>query len=224
VGAYRTTGGQQFPFAAIWDGTTWVAKTPPNPAGATISQFNKVSCTSATSCLAVGSQGPSSPTALAEVWNGTSWTIHSPTFASGLTDAAFAGVSCQSPTSCTAVGSVSSAKHRIALAERWDGTNWTDEGARVPPKTKFNFLNDVSCVAATNCMAVGSTIQSATVGSTLTETWDGAHWTLRSAPNPGGALHTIFTGVSCPSDIQCTGTGYYSDNTGNDTFLVEEYS
>jgi hypothetical protein len=226
VGAYRDSSGNQFPFAATWNGTTWVATTAPNPTGYTISELNRVSCTSATACVAVGAQGPSNPTALAEVWDGTSWTIHDPTFGAGITDASFGGVSCQSATLCTAVGSVYSsvAKRQFALAERWDGTNWTDEGALVPPNTKYNSLNDVSCVATDDCMAVGSTVQSVTVGNTLTERWEGTKWTLQPAPNPGGTLHTIFSAVSCPSRLLCIGTGYYSDTTGNDTFLVEQYS
>jgi hypothetical protein len=226
AGAYRDSSGNQFPFAAKWNGTTWVATTAPNPTGYTISGLNRVSCTSATACVAVGSQGPSNPTALAEVWDGTSWTIHDPTFGTDFTDASFGGVSCQTPTSCMAVGSVYStpAKRQFALAEKWDGTNWTDEGALVRPNTKYNYLNDVSCVATDDCMAVGSTVKSATVGTTLTETWDGTRWTLQPAPNPGGTLHTIFSAVSCPSRLLCLGSGYYSDSSGNDTFLAEQYS
>lgn len=226
VGAYRDNSGGQFPFAAKWNGTSWVATTAPNPSGATISELNRVSCASATSCVAVGGQGPSNPTALAEVWNGTSWTIHDPSFGTDFTDASLQGVSCQSPTSCTAVGSVFStpAHRRFALAEKWDGTNWTDEGALVPPSTSTNVLNDVSCAAADDCMAVGTSVQSASVGTTLTETWNGAKWTLRTAPNPGGTMHTTFSAVSCPSRLLCIGAGSYSQSDGNDTFLVEQYS
>src|SRR5690242_18204475 len=37
-----------------WNGTSWSILASPNPAGATGSYLNGVSCTSATSCLAVG--------------------------------------------------------------------------------------------------------------------------------------------------------------------------
>jgi hypothetical protein len=226
VGAYRDSSGHQFPFAARWNGTSWVATTAPNPTGATISELDAVSCASRTACVAVGSQGPSNSTALAEVWNGASWSVHDPSFGTGFTSASFRGVSCLSSTSCIAVGSVFStgAHRRVALAEEWDGTNWTDLAALVRPPTTNNFLNDVSCGAADDCMAVGSSVTSATVGTTLTETWNGTKWTLQPAPNPGGTLTTTFSAVSCPSRLLCIGSGSYSDSSGNDTFLVEEYS
>ena len=226
VGAYRDSSGHQFPFAARWNGTTWADTTAPNPTGATISELNRVSCSSPTACVAVGGQGPTNSTALAEVWDGTNWTIHDPSFGTGLTGASFAGVSCQSPTWCTAVGSVFSttANRRFALAEKWDGTNWTDEGALVRANTKTNFLNDVSCVAADDCMAVGTSMNNGTVGTTLTETWNGTRWTLQSAPNPGGTMDTRFSAVSCPSRLLCVGGGAFDQSDGNETFLVEEYS
>ena len=226
VGAYRGSSGHQFPFAATWNGTKWVATAAPNPTGYTISELNRVSCSAATACVAVGGEGPSKPTALAEVWDGKRWTIHDPTFGTDFTDASFGGVSCQSPTWCTAVGSVysSPAKRQFALAEKWNGSKWADEGALVPPNTKYNYLNDVSCVATNDCIAVGSSVKSATVGTTLTETWDGNKWTLQPASNPGGTMETIFSAVSCPSRLLCVGGGYYSESNGNDTFLVEQYS
>jgi hypothetical protein len=226
VGAYRDASGHQFPYAARWNGSTWVATNAPNPTGATNSELNRVSCTSGSACVAVGGQGPSSPTALAEVWNGTSWTIHNPSFGANLTSASFSGVSCLAPTSCIAVGSVFStaANRRFALAERWDGTAWTDTGALVRGGTKTNFLEDVSCVAADDCMAVGTSSTSAPGRTTLTETWNGTQWTLLTAPNPGGTMDTTFSAVSCSSRLLCIGTGYYSQSNGNDTFLAEQYS
>ena len=226
VGAYRDASGNQFPFAATWNGTTWVATPAPNPSGYTISELNRVSCTSATACVAVGAQGPSNPTALAEVWNGTTWTIQDPTFGSGFTDSSFGGVSCQTATSCTAVGSVYStaAKRTFAVAQTWNGTTWTDQGALVPSGSKYNYLNDVSCLGVDYCMAVGSTATSTSPDSTLTETWNGTKWTMEPAPNPGSPQHTVFSAVSCPSLLLCIGVGYYSQSNGNDTFLAEQYS
>ncbi len=160
------------------------------------------------------------------MWNGTSWTIHNPTFGTGLTSASFGGVSCLSSTSCIAVGSVFStaANRRFALAEKWDGTSWTDTGALVRAGTRTNFLNDVSCVAADDCMAVGLSMASGPSQTTLTETWNGTQWTLLAAPNPGGTLNTTFSAVSCPSRLLCIGTGSFSQSNGNETFLAEEYS
>jgi hypothetical protein len=228
VGAFTNSAGHQVPLAERWNGTTWMMKTAPNPTGATISQLNGVSCTSAASCVAVGNQGPSNPTALAEVWDGSSWTIASPTFIAGLTNAALQGVSCQSATSCTAVGSVFSgaANRRFAIAERWNGTTWTDLGALSPSGSKLNFLESVSCVTEDDCVAVGTTNRAVSNnGATaLTESWDGTSWTFHDAVNAGGAGTTNMTSVSCPSSLECVGTGFFTGADNNDTFLAEEYS
>ncbi len=48
------------------------------PRRARIAEFNSVSCTSATSCMAVGDysdQAGSTDTSFAEQWNGTVWTV-----------------------------------------------------------------------------------------------------------------------------------------------------
>ena len=35
---------------------------------------------------------------------------------------------------------------------------------------------------------------------------------------------TRMTAVSCPSALECTGTGSFPDASNNDTFLAEQYS
>ena len=42
------------PLVEVWDGTTWTAQTPPNPAGGRTTLLNGVSCASPTVCTAVG--------------------------------------------------------------------------------------------------------------------------------------------------------------------------
>ncbi len=72
VGTFEDASGAQVPLAEMWNGTTWSVQPAPSPAGATDSELHAVSCSSATSCLAVGFSGAQ---ALAEQWNGTTWTI-----------------------------------------------------------------------------------------------------------------------------------------------------
>jgi hypothetical protein len=78
--------------------STW-AVTPTVNQGAASNNFNAVSCTSATSCMAVGSYSNSSgdDQTLAESWNGNSWTIL-PTPDPGTTGNQFNEVSCVSAT------------------------------------------------------------------------------------------------------------------------------
>ena len=86
VGTFSTAGNNgplQNPMAEQWNGTTWSEVASPKPAG-TYGPFNGVSCTSPTSCFAVGyaqlllpgpydAFGPSHT--LIEQWNGSSWAI-----------------------------------------------------------------------------------------------------------------------------------------------------
>ncbi len=117
------------PLAERWTGGSWTVLTPANPAPAgDLTEFNSVSCTSATNCVAVGDymdQASTSDTTLAEQWNGTTWTVL--TTPSPETFSTLASVSCPSATHCVAVG-VSSPTASGALSpltEIWDGTTWT---------------------------------------------------------------------------------------------------
>ena len=54
----------------------WALQSIPNPAGASLVQLNGVSCTSASSCIAVGDQQTKgAETTVGEYWNGSTWTI-----------------------------------------------------------------------------------------------------------------------------------------------------
>ena len=117
------------PLAEHWTGGSWTVLTPANPAPAgDITEFNSVSCTSATNCVAVGDymdQADTSDTTLAEQWNGTSWTVL--TTPSPVTFSALVSVSCPSATHCIAVGvsSPTATGALTPLSEVWDGTTWT---------------------------------------------------------------------------------------------------
>jgi hypothetical protein len=129
-----------------WNGSSWTILPTPNPPGVTQSALWGVSCTSSTTCTAVGDED--SGRTLAERWDGGQWTIQpTPNSAHGGT---LSGVSCSSATACTAIGSGSG-----LMAQVWDGTTWT---IQTPPHATGAFastLNGVSCTSATACTAVG---------------------------------------------------------------------
>jgi hypothetical protein len=129
VGYYEDQTGSGFPYVTLaerWDGSTWTVQTtpnPPDPDGGGIS-LNAVSCTSATSCTAVGSEPYGNHVELvAEVWDGSTWTLQTPPTPSGATSRGLSGVSCTSATACTAVGHYVSggAGVVVTLAERYSG-------------------------------------------------------------------------------------------------------
>jgi hypothetical protein len=106
--------------AERWNGTVWALQTSPNPAHATSSDLNGVSCPTANDCTAVGEYdaGSDVPSAFAERWSGGTWVVQSVPPPSGATQSALQGVSCSSATLCTAVGSFGGSALET-LAERY---------------------------------------------------------------------------------------------------------
>ena len=85
-----------------WNGTSWSIISSPN-AEAKLDQLLGVSCSSSTSCVAVGFWAVGTTQTLIEAWNGTSWSLTpSPGF-QGNYDT-LSDVSCTSSTICVAVG------------------------------------------------------------------------------------------------------------------------
>jgi hypothetical protein len=117
------------PLAEQWTGGKWAVLTVPDPAPAgDITEFNSVSCTSATNCMTVGDysdQAGTSDTSFAEQWNGAAWTAV--TVPNPATFSTLVSVSCPSAGHCVAVGgsSATAAGTVSPLTEVWNGTTWT---------------------------------------------------------------------------------------------------
>ncbi len=183
-----------------------------------------VSCTSASTCTAVGyySTAGGSSAALAERWNGTAWTIRTtpnPGSASYLS-----AVSCTSASACTAVGHYyTSTGATVTLAERWNGTTWTVQTTPNPSGATASYLSAVSCSSASACTAVGYYLTGTGATATLAERWNGTTWTIQTTPNPSGATASYLLGVSCISASACTATGF-STAGSTDQALAERWN
>jgi hypothetical protein len=200
------------PIAERWDGTSWSLLKVPLPAGAQAGLLASVSCPAAASCVAVGNylSGSGRRTVLAETWNGAAWAIRPAAVPPGASRSYLNGVSCLSPASCTAVGNYQSGKHsHVTLAERWNGSAWSIQPVPLPAGAARAFLNSVSCTSASACIAVGSSLDSASNNSPLAERWDGTSWSIQQTPAPAGGQAVILNGVSCPSATSCTAVGSY---------------
>ena len=117
------------PAAEQWTGGKWAVLTVPDPAPAgDLAELNSVSCSSATTCMAVGDymdQAGTTDTAFTEQLAGPAWTVL--TTPSAATFSALGSVSCSSPVHCVAVGASSAtATGTISpLTEVWNGSAWT---------------------------------------------------------------------------------------------------
>jgi hypothetical protein len=206
---YYASGSSNLPLAERWNGTTWAIQKMRNPSGATLSNLNGVSCTSASACTAVGSTNVGSANVstytLAEHWNGEVWAIQkAPTFSAdeiGYLD----GVSCTSASACTAVGSYGDGTNNAGLAERWNGKVWAVQPTVGPNGNAV--LQAVSCTSASVCTAVGSYFLQSDAFGALAERWNGTTWTSQSMPVPSQAENVSVSGVSCTSASSCTAIG-----------------
>ena len=182
-----------------------------------------ISCSSVSSCMAVGSHyhGSSANQTLVESWDGANWSIvTSPNQGSNFNT--LYGVSCFSPTSCTAVGTFNNGTFNQTLIESWDGANWSIVADTPNQPNGANVLYAVSCSSATSCTAVGNYYDtSASTPKTLIESWNGGSWSIVPSPSPGSSNNDL-SGVSCTSSSNCTAVGYFTNSTDNT--LVESWN
>jgi hypothetical protein len=182
VGDYRVGSGNYLPLIEVWKGKTWEVERAPYPKYALGLQLNGSSCRSQRQCTVVGgyydeSQGAS--VALAESLLGTTWSVEQASNVSHAQSSDLHAVSCASGVLCVAVGGyVGRAGSSEALAETWNGSGWAVRATPDPPNATQIILDDVSCVSAMACIAVGGYRQSGGADSALVETWNGKAWSI----------------------------------------------
>jgi hypothetical protein len=143
--------------AETWNGSSWTISLTGTFNGATSSELDAVSCTTASRCTAVGHTVKSGTTlTLGLVWNGSTWSLQS-TQSPGRTVSRLSGVACIADGTCWAVGTFDNFRGTsVTLGEFWNGFSWSF--ATVPePNGGFtpSFLNAVSCSSSGACTAVG---------------------------------------------------------------------
>src|SRR5215472_4964054 len=160
---------------------SWLDQGTPVPPGATDWQLNAVSCTSPTSCMAVGFVVNNSGDLLTEKRTGSKWTVVTAPGPGGQ----LLGVSCSKATSCEAVGQGEDTDP-FALAEVWDGTRWTRQTVPHPTSSDESQLNAVSCTSPSACEAVGQFLGNGT-RTAFAAVWNGSSWNVQTTPLPQGA-------------------------------------
>ena len=222
VGADADRAADYVPFAEMWNGRTWSLVAIPVPPGvgdygeisAPSGQYDPfrgsaltgVSCTSATSCLAVGSEtGSSAVIGFAESWNGQAWSLVS--FPASLQ--APAAVSCTGAT-CMAVGAGAS-------AEQWNGSSWT---SLTVPLDSGDTLDAVSCPSADRCTAVGLTGDGS---QTVAVAWDGSTWEPVAVAVPSGESGEGLDAITCGTQMSCLAAGTTTSGVAADTLTTSGF-
>ena len=179
-----------------------------SPVGAVSSDLRGVDCvTGPFFCATVGvyraSGGPEMPYAFTDIDSG-GWdprTVPTP----GGASAALNEVSCASPSACMAVGDFKQAGVPKGFTSYWNGSVWSTRTAQNAPSSTTNYMNSVSCLSASDCIAVGDASVSG-IFQPVVQRWNGTSWTLHTSPLPGGALGGSLLGVSCAAS-SCMAVG-----------------
>ena len=220
------------PIIYTWDGTTWSYSSPALPwsydanhsSTGGIADLLSVSCTSPTSCVAVGNYTAHSPGGrdstlpLIETLSGTSWTpsypglpSDSPNPASAYVYAPLTQVSCTSASFCEAVGSYTTTRPVQAIETvTFNGTSWTPSAIPAIPDDYGEYAGPLSCPSDNNCVMIGTYEASTGITTTMSETLSGGSWTEQDIATPDGAAMGMFPqAISCTSTTSCLSGGFY---------------
>lgn len=221
VGASDNESGSSSAHAKTWNGSAWVTQEIPVPSGGSTSELSSVNCVAA--CAAVGSFETEDGTTTAYItrWNGTSWAQESAPVPAGATSTKLEELSCTSSTACFAVGSyVDENEVKKSLAMHWNGSLWSLKSVPIPSGAGLSELAGIACTTATDCVAVGSFVNSSEVTKTLAVVWNGSSWSIVSTPEPSGAELSQLQDISCRASEACTAVGQYFDSKGEEKTLA----
>ena len=184
---------------------TWHALESENPA-AEISILQDVSCLNPTSpeCSAAGYSESSGSGGVPLAERATGKFVLQTTAPLALTGHRFESISCATATYCTAVGYYNNGSGKHALAESWNGKEWT---AFLFPNVfgSSSQLNGVSCWAANQCVAVGYMNAVGGVNGVVVRLAAG-EW-YNDLPAAGAPPAGKLTDVSCVSATACEAVG-----------------
>lgn len=183
------------------NGRTWKLVSTPNPSHG--GPLRGVACSSASSCIAVGSYSTGTRSLpLAERWNGARWSLLTVPAPRGSAAVMLNAVSCIGAKDCWAVGS-SGIGGLNTLIEHWNGSRWSLASSPNGHSGKPNVLSGIACPSARECWAVGFYFPGNFSG-TLTERWNGSRWAVVKTPtSKAGELIS----VACHGARSCVAAG-----------------
>ena len=237
VGFYTDSGGNLQPLVDTLSSGVWTpteVTLPINSNSNATASLGSISCTSATSCVAVGTYLDTNENsqALIETLSSATWTPREPSLPTQGDTAQLSSVSCPASGTCIAVGIYGNvaAQNTLPLIETLSSGTWSSsippfpsDAITNPPSAEFFELNGVSCASVGVCVAVGSYLNQSDNAVSFVETLTGGSWSVSQPPMPSSAyLNSIvaptvggLVAVSCPAGGSCIATGFYFDANDN---------
>ena len=214
VGGLVNAVGESATLVERWRGSRWSVQPSADHMIDINATLNDVSCTSDSSCLAVGGLvniNPGMP--LVEQWNGSASAIQK--LPADSISNSFNGVSCPTALVCVAVGSGGggkSARFQAVVAVGRNG-QWSI-GPVIPPGAFDSSLTGVSCASTTDCVAVGYyQLKENSTGIPFAANWNGTNWSMQTIPIPAQPARLVdnpLGRVSCASTTSCIAVGQYT--------------
>jgi hypothetical protein len=180
-----------------------------------------ISCVTSVFCLAIGNfQYGTTGATTGEMWNGRTWSALTMPTVANTSEPVLADLSCVTTSFCVAVGYAyySSGSTYTSLIEQWNGTAWSVVQGTVAP-TSDNYLEGVSCLSVSFCMAVAATDTAPYV-----EQWNGSTWTPTTLSIPAGFTDAYFDSVSCTTPSLCMAVGAGALPSSDDTPFAEQWT
>jgi sugar lactone lactonase YvrE len=183
-----------------------------------------VSCTAPETCMAVGGYYDLSYGANNEEVNrilsyqlsGGKWVQRLVPEPPGDQYPGFTDVSCSAADACTAVGyawNVAGARY-APIIDRWNGKEWLVQEVPSPVNSVEALLDGVSCLSATECIAVGSMQSSPGKWENLSMQWQGSSWKVLTTPTASDYTFGRIDDISCSSSSYCVAVGWHNPASG----------
>jgi hypothetical protein len=225
VGHYVDASGVAQTLTEHWNGAAWARVSSPNTSTRD-NVLKSVSCTSTSNCKAIGysTNAGGFKQTLTERWDGANWLLVSSPDTSAAQHNVLQSVVCVDGSTCRAVGYfINAGGFQQSLVLRWNGTIWAIVASPNTSATEHNALQGVTCTSATNCRAVGYSINAAGFQQTLTQRWNGTNWTIVSSPSTSASQHNRLAGVICVTGANCWSVGTFEDASGFEQPLIEHW-
>lgn len=225
VGTYDDSAGSTEGLIDTLTGSTWSSAEAPKPPRALNSGLTSVTCSTSTSCTAVGSftttTGYNAPsTGFLETLNRGTWTAKTLPRPAGTKEPVVSAIACPSTTECIGVGTLQQGTSTVrGLIETVSGTHWVPVQAAEPPSSGGNWeLTGVSCPAVGDCVAVGNYYDTSGNAREYADVLAAGVWTASELPIPPNEIAepsvyepAPFAVVACSTATKCVAAGDFTD-------------